>query len=68
MKQEYGLHELWVMGLLTKILEYDVSSMKDGEVRNLNGRESIEGDIGIDGSRGIYSFRRGEWVKFKKDK
>lgn len=55
----------WSLWCLKQMLSIDVSDLKDGEIKNINGRESVEGDLGVDNKREGYWFIHNEWRKLK---
>ena len=56
----------WTEMVTEKVLTMDVSDLKDGEIKQLDGRtEPVDYDLGIDNKRHSYHYYRGRWLRYK---
>jgi hypothetical protein len=51
------------IGLSKVILETDISTLENGQIKNLNNRENWVGDYGIDNQRKRYLWTGEKWIK-----
>lgn len=64
MTDNEDIWDMWWRSLMTAVAEYDVTTIKEGEIRNINDIPiDRQGDIGIDKERKMYRFTNDEWRK-----
>ena len=60
------IHNRFTEWVSLRVEAADVSTLPDGEIKNLNDRENIHGDIGIDNEKNIYMYSNNSgWITTK---